>query len=222
MQGSSAGSDAGDPEAVLRHELAHLALHEFLGDLPPRWFDEGYASFVANEWGRDQVLATNVALALRGTPSLDTLDAGFSAGATQAGATYALAYRAVADMAALDRTHGLALLFAYWPRTRSLDQAVRAAYGITLADFEKRWAAQTRRRYGALAVFADLTVATLALLFVITPLYLVRRQRDRTRLATMIAREAEQEKMERDAAIEALLRSLPPASDSPGNATTQP
>ena len=29
---------------VLRHELAHLALHEALGDLPPRWFDEGYAS----------------------------------------------------------------------------------------------------------------------------------------------------------------------------------
>ncbi|HET7459004.1 MAG TPA: hypothetical protein VFJ74_15255, partial [Gemmatimonadaceae bacterium] len=28
MQGSNAGSDAGDPLAVLRHELAHVALHE--------------------------------------------------------------------------------------------------------------------------------------------------------------------------------------------------
>ncbi|HET7621085.1 MAG TPA: hypothetical protein VFK39_04190, partial [Gemmatimonadaceae bacterium] len=45
MQGSRAGSDAGDPMRVLRHELAHLALHEYLGDLPPRWFDEGYASY---------------------------------------------------------------------------------------------------------------------------------------------------------------------------------
>src|SRR5206468_1861830 len=64
LQGQRAGSDAGDPLDVLRHELAHLALHEYLGDLPPRWFDEGYASYTANEWGREEVLATNIALAL--------------------------------------------------------------------------------------------------------------------------------------------------------------
>jgi hypothetical protein len=215
MQGSSAGSDAGNPHAVLRHELAHLALHEFLGDLPPRWFDEGYASFAANEWGRDQTLATNVALAIRGMPSLDTLDAGVVAGVTRANATYALAYRAVADMAALDPKHGLSLLFEYWPKSGSLDVAVRAAYGITLTDFEKRWATQTRRRYGGLALFADLTVATLVLLFFITPLYLIRRQRDRERLAAMKAREAEQEQREREEVIDALLQSLPPSSDSP-------
>ena len=63
---------------MLRHELAHLALHERLGDLPPRWFDEGYASVAAREWRRDDVLAANVALALRGTPSLDQLDESFS------------------------------------------------------------------------------------------------------------------------------------------------
>ena len=68
MQGRNAGSDAGDPISVLRHELAHLALHEAMGDLPPRWFDEGYASFAAAETGRDQVLSTNVALVFRGVP----------------------------------------------------------------------------------------------------------------------------------------------------------
>lgn len=215
MQGSSAGADAGDPTVALRHELAHLALHEFLGDLPPRWFDEGYASLSANEWGRDQALATNIALALRGMPALDSLDAGFAAGATRASATYALSYRAVADLATLDPAHGLSLMFDYWPRVGSLDQAVRSAFGITLADFEKRWRRQTRRRYGGLALFTDLTVATLVLLFVITPLYLIRRQRDRRRLEAMRARDAEQEQREREAAIDALLHTLPPPSDSP-------
>jgi hypothetical protein len=52
MQGRSSGSDAGNPREVLRHEIAHLALHESMGDLPPRWFDEGYASFAAREWTR--------------------------------------------------------------------------------------------------------------------------------------------------------------------------
>src|SRR5918997_505454 len=72
--GQRAGSDAGDPIEVLRHELAHLALHEWMGALPPRWFDEGYASYAANEWGRDELLATNLALFLRRMPSLDGLD----------------------------------------------------------------------------------------------------------------------------------------------------
>ena len=35
LQGGRAGSDAGDPVVVLRHELAHLALHERMGRLPP-------------------------------------------------------------------------------------------------------------------------------------------------------------------------------------------
>jgi hypothetical protein len=86
MQGRTAGSDAGDPLVVLRHELAHLALEEALGELPPRWFHEGYASVAAGEWGREEVLATSVALLLRGMPSLDSLNASFrrAFGITQA------------------------------------------------------------------------------------------------------------------------------------------
>ena len=38
MQGVNAGGGAGDPLVTLRHELAHLALHEALGGRVPRWF----------------------------------------------------------------------------------------------------------------------------------------------------------------------------------------
>src|SRR5437773_2261375 len=91
MQGKGAPASAGDPLDVLRHELAHLALHEFLGDLPPRWFDEGYASYAAREWSRDDAMAANLALALRGTPTLAQLDSQFAGGATSAQTAYALA-----------------------------------------------------------------------------------------------------------------------------------
>jgi hypothetical protein len=149
-------------------------------------------------------------------PPLDSLDAGFRAGSSRAGATYALAYRAVADLSALDPSRGLTLLFEYWPKTGSLDLAVREAYGITLAAFEERWKRQTRRRYGALAVVADMSVAALVLLIVITPLYLARRQRDRQRLEAMRARDADQERREQEAAIEALLQSVAPPEESGG------
>jgi len=187
MQGSGAGSDAGDPQVVLRHELAHLALHEQLGDLPPRWFDEGYASYAAREWRREDALAANLALALHGTPTFAELDADLSAGATTAQNAYALAYRAVVELAALDPDRGLAPFLPRWKEEQSLDKALRRTYGMTSSGFEKYWQQRTRRRYGALAFVSDLAVGGLVLLVVIIPLYLVRRRRDRRRMAELRA-----------------------------------
>ena len=190
MQGHSAGSDAGNPFEVLRHELAHLALHEYLGDLAPRWFDEGYASYAARELGRNDVLAANLALALRGTPSFDELDERFGEGATSAQAAYALAYRAVDDLATIDPAHGLVLFFRDWKQSGSLDRAIRSAYGVTLAMFEHDWQQRTRRRYGGLALFSDLTLASLVVLLLIAPLYVARRRRDKVRMAALVAAES--------------------------------
>jgi hypothetical protein len=215
MQGSRAGSDAGDPKRVLRHELAHLALHEALGDLPPRWFNEGYASYAAREWGREEVLVTSLALLVRGVPPLDSLDAGFMAGVDRADAAYALAHRAVAEMAALDAERGLTLVLRYWRDTRSLDRALRAAYGLTLPAFDAHWRQRTMRRYGALALVANVTLAAGAIAFLILPLYVVRRRRDRRRMDALRAADEAAERAARESAIDALLSSVPPPPSAP-------
>ena len=209
MQGRSAGSDAGDPIEVLRHELAHLALHEALGDLPPRWFDEGYASFAANEVGRDAILGAHLALLFRGMPSLDSLDEGFAGGSLRAEGTYALAYRAVAELAARDPERGLTLFFRYWKETGRFDNAIRAAYGLTQPQFEEIWRKRTRRRYGGLALVADLSISSALTLFLVMPFYVIRRRRDRLRMAALVRADQEAERREVANAIEALLRSIP-------------
>ena len=206
MQGRSAGSDAGDPIEVFRHELAHLALYEALGDKPPQWFDEGYASYAAREWNREDALAANFALAVRGMPSLVELDELFGGGSTAAQTAYALSYRAVVEMASLDPQRGLSLLFENWRQEESLDRAMRASYGMTLAGFEKLWQQRTRRRYGALALAGNITLAGLLLLVVMIPLYLARRQRDRRRMQQLVAADEAAERAARASAIEALLR----------------
>lgn len=205
LQGRNAGSDAGDPLAVLRHELAHLALHEFQGNLPPRWFDEGYASYAAGEWGREEVLATNVALLVRGMPTLDELEASFGGGASTAQSAYALAYRAVAELARTDRTRGLALFLEYWRQGQSFERALRQAYGMTSADFERRWTQRTRQQYGALALVSNFTMAGLILLFVLTPFYVIRKRRDRRRLGRMREAEAVADLAAQQSALDALL-----------------
>ena len=211
LHGHRGGGRAGDPLDVLRHELAHLALHEALGDMAPRWFDEGYASFSAGEWGRDDVLATNFALAIAfgRTPSFAELDEQFQGGSTGAQAAYAFSYRAVSELAAIDPQRGLTLLFEHWRREKSLEKAVRQAYGITLGGFEVRWQDATRRRYGGLALVTDLSAGAIVLGVLVGPLWLMRRRRDRKRLAAMRVADAVQAERERASALAALLGETP-------------
>ncbi|MEP6763686.1 MAG: hypothetical protein ABJB66_05200 [Gemmatimonadaceae bacterium] len=205
MQGSFAGSDAGNPIAVLRHELAHLALHEFMGALPPRWFDEGYASVAAGEWTRSSALETSVSLAWRALPSTDNLDEGFAHGASQAEWSYALAQLVVQELRDIDQQNGLHNFFVDWKNTGSYEKAVRSAYGMTGAGFDDYWHKQVRRRYGALAFFANASLAFGFIGILMGPLFWARRRRDKRRLEAMRAADAVAEALERASALEALL-----------------
>jgi hypothetical protein len=217
LHGRDAGGRAGDPIVTLRHELAHLALHEAMGDLPPRWFDEGYASYAAGEWGRNEVLETSYALVLRRLPSVDSLDAYFGGGEDRAGKGYALAQRAVSELASLDERRGLALFFRYWKDTGSMDRAMRAAYGLTLADFDLRWRERTRQRYGAIALTADFAVLGLLGGMTLLPLWLIRRRRDRRRLAAMRAADEAADRLARESVLALLLGETADAADVPND-----
>ncbi|WP_411279950.1 peptidase MA family metallohydrolase [Gemmatimonas sp.] len=205
LQGSRAGSDAGDPVVVLRHELAHLALHERLGRLPPRWFDEGYASVAAGEWSRDEAFETSLTMVWRTLPSLERLEDGFFAGASEATWSYAMAYRVVSELQALDPVNGLANFFRYWKDTGSMEKAVRQAYGITSGQFEKHWQARTRSRYGALSLVTNISAVFGLFGVLLLPLYVSKRRRDRRKLEAMRAADLAQEAAARTSALQALL-----------------
>jgi len=205
MQGSYGHSDAGNPEVVLRHELAHLALHEFMGNAPPRWFDEGYASVSAAEWSRTTALETSVSMAWRSLPDADALNAGFFGGASRAEYTYALSHLAVAELQAIDQKRGLANFFEGWKRTGSFDRALRQAYGMTAQGFDAYWHQRVRRQYGALALVANLSLAFSFLGLALGPLYWSKRRRNHRRLEIMRATEAVQEAAARRSALQALL-----------------
>jgi hypothetical protein len=215
LQGGRAGSGAGDPLVVLRHELAHLALHERLGGVPPRWFDEGYASYAAGEVSRFDALATSVALVARGVPPLDSLDGWLVAGAGQAAEGYALAHTAVAELAALDGRAGLDRFFARWHATLSFDQALRGAFALTAEGFDRRYRSVVRQRFGVLALAANLSLVLGGLSLVLGPLFLARRRRDRRRLEALRAADLAQE---REAAALAALLGEGSDAAAPGDA----
>ncbi len=218
MQGHRAPGDVGDPLQVLRHELAHVALYDYIGTMAPRWFEEGYASYAAGEERNQGFLATNGALLFRRMPSLAALDTLLaSPSGNEARAGYALSLRAVSTLAAIDRVHGLAPLLEAWKARGSFDLAMRRAYAQTAENFEAGWQQETRWGFAFLAVAADSALGGIVLVLLLVPLYRMRRRERRQQLAEMRQREAIAEGLARSAVLDSLVRSIGPLRTPPGS-----
>ena len=100
MQGSRANSRGGRSarDAAGTNSLTSRCTRRS-ATCPRAGSTKGMRRYAAGELARDDVLATNIALAFKGVPSLDSLDAFFQGGESQAQTGYALARRAVSEIA---------------------------------------------------------------------------------------------------------------------------
>jgi hypothetical protein len=165
---------------ILRHELAHLALHQEVSGRLPLWFDEGYAGYAAGEWDRYASLELNLAVARGALPDLRELDGALRAGAGTAEAAYALAMSAVAELARRNPTGTLSPLMDRLRAGEGFDQAVLATTGLSIGRFETAWQATTRRRYG-LATWLMAGGGWLVVTALVLGLGRFRRRADRAR-----------------------------------------
>jgi len=140
-------ADEGDLVRTLRHELAHLALHEAVAVRVPLWFDEGYASWAAGEWDRLGTLELNLTVVRGAVPTLTGLDGALRGSASSADAAYALAVSAVAELARRNPTGTLTPLLRRLESGEDFDAAVLATTGLATGRFEQEWQRAIRRRY---------------------------------------------------------------------------
>jgi hypothetical protein len=140
-------ADEGDLVRTLRHELAHLALHEAVAVRVPLWFDEGYAAWAAGEWDRLGTLELNLTVVRGAVPTLTGLDGALRGSASSADAAYALAVSAVAELARRNPTGTLTPLLRRLESGEDFDAAVLATTGLAVGRFEQEWQRTIRRRY---------------------------------------------------------------------------
>jgi hypothetical protein len=140
-------ADLDDIYGTLRHELAHLALHQAVSVRVPLWFDEGYASWAAGEWERLGTLELNLAVVRGAIPDLRDLDGALRGSATTADAAYALASSAVAELARRNPSGSLTPLLDRLVAGHDFEASVRETTGLTLSQFEREWRLRLRQRY---------------------------------------------------------------------------
>ena len=175
---------------VLRHEWAHLALHERLkGLIIPRWFNEGYANWVSGGW--DVLEGWRLRLALVGgdAPKLAGLSLSWPRGRSSAELAYMLSTTAVEYLVEESGEEGLAYFFAKWSEERSFDQAIRSVYGVTPSQFEEDWRKYVKRRYGWVLVFTHSLLFWLFLGLLLLVMVRIRRGRNRAAMARLRATE---------------------------------
>lgn len=175
-------ADAGDVMGTLRHELAHLALHQAVRGRVPLWFDEGYATMASGQWDLFDRLGLNLAVARGRIPELRVLDGELRASAQSADVAYALAATAVMELARRNPTGSLEPLFEQLAEGVRFEDAVIATTGLSIDRFDEAWRKSVRARFGLVTWIVGTGIwLGMALLVVLG--YDLRRRRDAPRRA---------------------------------------
>jgi hypothetical protein len=143
-------TDLPDLPGTLRHELAHVVLHETVHTRVPLWFDEGYATVASDGFGLSDRLELHLAVALGGVPTFGDLDGELRGTEPSAARAYGLAASAVLGLARRIPGGDLSPLLTELAAGVGFDSAVHQVTGRTLPQFEYDWRRETRRRYGGI------------------------------------------------------------------------
>ncbi len=185
----SARTRFGEPLVTLRHELAHLALDSYLDAPIPRWFTEGYATWVSGGFNQEAGWKLRLAFLLGRAPPLDSLTLDWPAGRARAELAYLLSASAVQYLATRSGEDAFAALLRAWKQQGSFNEAIRSVYLMTPGQLEGEWRSLVRRRYGWLLALSQ----TAVFWFAITLLFLIfgylRRRNTRERMAALEAEE---------------------------------
>jgi hypothetical protein len=175
---------------TLRHEWAHLGLHDYLGDLRvPRWFDEGYAQWASGGFDAMGAWRLRVLLALGRAPPMDSLSLRWPSDREEARTAYLLAASAVTYLLEPSGERGLEIFLERWREQRSFDAALLETFGVTPDRLEQDWARHVRARYGWLFVLSHSAIFWTALALVLLFMMRTRRKRNREKLARLRASE---------------------------------
>ena len=183
---SGRGRGWNDPR-LLRHEWAHLGLHQHLGGLRvPRWFSEGYAEWASGGWNASEGWKLRLAL-VNGSPALDSLTLSWPRSRTEAEIAYLLSATTLEYLVTSSGAHGLDVFLERWKETESFERAFRTTFGVTTGQFETHWRRYVKDRYGWLFVFSHSAIFWLMLTLAMLAMVRIRRGRDREVLARLRA-----------------------------------
>jgi hypothetical protein len=150
------GPALSDPQATLRHELAHIALGSALGERAPRWLHEGFAYQHSAEWSWERAETLAGMAWFHSIIPLDQLDLTFPREELPAHRAYAESYDFVGFLSRRGRWEDKSDDGDRWPfrrflrevgRGSDIDAAAQHAFGKPLHGLFEEWRSELGERY---------------------------------------------------------------------------
>jgi glycerophosphoryl diester phosphodiesterase len=179
-----------DYATVLRHELAHIALYRAVAPASiPRWFAEGYASWVAGQLDASRAWRLRIAFVTGRAPPLDSLAIEWPRTAAPAELAYILSASVIEYLVDESGTYGLQRLFERWRAGGDFEKALIATYGVNTGSLESQWRRYVKRKYGWTVVLTQSALFGVIAGTIVFVFFMLRRRRDRLKLAQLQANE---------------------------------
>lgn len=175
---------------VLRHELAHVGLQRYVGDLQvPRWFTEGYSTWAAGQLDENAGWLLRLAFLTGRAPPLDSLTLDWPERTTDARIAYLLSASVVAYLYENGGDRVMRLFLERWREIGAFERSMFDTYGLGLVQLERYWSEYVRRRYGWLTFAAQSVVIWTFTALLVMVMFGIRRKRNRERLERLRAME---------------------------------
>jgi hypothetical protein len=204
---------------IFKHELAHVALHDAVGDRPiSRWFNEGFAVMASGETSFDRISTLWTATVADRLLPLAEVERSFPSDETKASVAYAQAADVVRFLVRREERHRFRALIRELKDGHTLDASARQAYGVDLATLEFEWREDVAKRYTFWPVLFSGTFVWVGVLGLFVLGWRKRRARARVTLerwARDEAREDQLKQTQENARIHIVLARAPAVQATP-------
>lgn len=176
---SLTGSSTADPAVVLRHELNHLYLDAATrpnSGAVPRWFNEGFSAFYADEWRWVAPYRLAWARLTRSLTPLAELHHTFPE-TTDPHLAYVQSMAALRSLRDRGGDEGIVQLLVRIREGATFDAALRETYGLTLDRFYAEWETELGREFGWTVALADERGLWILMAIVVAVAWIWRRRR---------------------------------------------
>ena len=184
---TSAGRPWDDVHRTLRHELAHLMLRRAAGERDdlPRWFSEGFAIYVADEWSFERARQLTRALLQGRVFPLSRIARRFPTEVQDVHLAYAISVAFTAFLLKQDDGQPFGALLAELAAGRPFELAIRSGFGRPLKELERQWRGQLEWRYAWVPGLLGGSTLWVAVTVLFLLAYLRRRRARLLRLAAL-------------------------------------
>jgi len=185
---------------VLKHELAHVALHDAVGGMQvPRWFNEGFAVHASGESSlvRTRTLWT-ATLGNRVLP-MSELDKTFPAHSELAGIAYAQSADFVRFLLRRQDRDRFQMFIERVGRGEKFERAIQDAYASDLRRLEFQWREEIKKRYSWAPVLLGGGLLWVGAIVLVALAWWKRRRDSKRTLARWTREEAAEARRAREA-----------------------